>query len=373
MRCLVVLLTATALLGLNVRPAETSARNSIAPNPPSTILRSITWHWDAYVTAASGSDLWPVTWGPDNHLYAAWGDGGGFGGSDTDARVAMGIARIEGDAPDIRGINVNGGKNFLHPSSFPKKGKTDGILYVGNTLYATVNTQDGKWPNVTHVLAWSEDQGATWTNADWKFPKGKGKFEPAKFLNFGKDYSAVPTNLSGYIYYCGPASDDTPTGRGKSLFLGRVPMAKIRARDSIEFFAGPDPTGAPTWKREFNTSQAIFTDSNGVSPGSITYIPGLNRYLLACFHTGPGQLGIFDAPQPWGPWTTVGYYVNWGDMTAAGEGLSCEFPAKWISSDGLSLWCVFAVYGDGAKSGIKAHDKFNLVKVTLDYHDSTKP
>jgi hypothetical protein len=52
-------------------------------------------------------------------------------------------------------------------------------------------------------------------------------------------------------------------------------------------------------------------------------------------------------------------------MTRAGQGLSCEFPSKWIGSDGLTLWCVFSVYGEGAQTGIKAHDKFNLVKLTL--------
>jgi hypothetical protein len=52
-------------------------------------------------------------------------------------------------------------------------------------------------------------------------------------------------------------------------------------------------------------------------------------------------------------------------MAQAGHGLSCEFPSKWISPDGLTLWCVFSVYGEGAKTGIKAHDKFNLVKASL--------
>src|SRR5690349_16160459 len=66
---------------------------SHAPYPPSPAIRSISWLWETRQTAAIGSDLWPVTWGPDNHLYAAWGDGGGFGGSDSDGRVAMGIAR----------------------------------------------------------------------------------------------------------------------------------------------------------------------------------------------------------------------------------------------------------------------------------------
>jgi hypothetical protein len=52
-------------------------------------------------------------------------------------------------------------------------------------------------------------------------------------------------------------------------------------------------------------------------------------------------------------------------MAAEGEGLTCGFPQKWMSPDGLTLWSVFSVYGEGAKRGINAHDRFNLVKATL--------
>src|SRR6267142_6972008 len=201
------------LICFNLAVTEINSPAQTAPYPPSTLIRAIQWHWDTYQTAANGSDLWPVTWGPDNNLYAAWGDGGGFGGSDSDGRVSLGFAKIEGDPQHFRGINLNGGKNSLHPASFPTKGKTDGLLFAGDSLYATINLQDGTWPNVNHVLAWSSDQGATWTKADWLFPAGKGHFEPAKFLNFGKAYAGVPARLSGYIYLFGPAFDDTPTGR----------------------------------------------------------------------------------------------------------------------------------------------------------------
>ena len=44
---------------------------------------------------------------------------------------------------------------------------------------------------------------------------------------------------------------------------------------------------------------------------------------------------------------------------------TCGFPQKWMSADGLTLWSIFSVYGAGAKLGINAHDKFNLVKATL--------
>jgi hypothetical protein len=52
-------------------------------------------------------------------------------------------------------------------------------------------------------------------------------------------------------------------------------------------------------------------------------------------------------------------------MGAEGEGLTCGFPQKWMSDDGLTLWSIFSVYGGGAKQGINAHDRFNLVKATL--------
>src|SRR6266404_5384582 len=362
--CLFVSTPASVFAADSSSAYETPASRP-APYPPSTLIKEITWHWDTYQTAAEGSDLWPTTWGPDNHLYTAWGDGGGFGGSDTDARVSLGFARIEGGPQHFRGVNLNGGKNSQYPASFPKKGKTDGILFDHGTLYATINLQDGRWPDVNHVLAWSTDGAKTWTQADWLFPKGPGNFEAAKFLSPGKDGSGLPARLAGYIYLIGPKYEDTPTGRGNSLFLARVARKKIRESTALEFFTGVDGSGKPIWRSGFTLANPVLTDTNGVSPGSMVYNRGLKRFLLACFHTAPGQLGIFDAHEPWGPWTTIGYYDDWGKMGPIGHGLSCEFPSKWISADGLTLWTVFSVYGEGGKQGIKAHDKFNLLKATL--------
>src|SRR5689334_21595599 len=83
-----------------------AAQTNLAPYPPSPVIETITWHWDTRRTAASGSDLWPVTWADDDNLYAAWGDGGGFGGTDHDGRVSLGFARIEGPPEYFRGFDV---------------------------------------------------------------------------------------------------------------------------------------------------------------------------------------------------------------------------------------------------------------------------
>jgi hypothetical protein len=322
------------------------------------------WHWETYTNAALGSDLWAVTWGPDDNLYTAWGDGGGFGGSDRDGRVAMGFARIEGFPEHWRGINVNGGKNPEHPASFRWKGKSAGVLFVHGTLYAIVNLQDGTWPDVNHALAWSTNLGATWTKAGWLFAKGPGNFQPSVFLNFGRDYAGVPEPLADYIYIYGVKPLGESRNRAR-IFLARVKTNRMKERGAFEFFQGVDAGGQTRWTTDSNGAGAVFVDPNSDGVGSVVYAPALKRYLLSAFHGGPGQLGVFDAPNPWGPWTTVCYYEDFGRMGAAGEGLICEFPQKWMSANGLTLWSIFSCYGGSAKQGIYAHDRFNLIRVTL--------
>jgi hypothetical protein len=275
----------------------------------------------------------------------------------------MGFARLEGPPDRFRGVNVNGGKAPEHPASFPDQGKTGGILFVGDRLYARLNLQDGKWPHVNHSLAWSDDLGATWRQTDWVFPKGEGNFKPSRFLNFGRGYSGLPEEVAGYVYIYG--FKQTGDGVGRSTYLARVPLAGMVDRAAYEFFAGRDGR-RPVWSAQVADMAPIFNDPRGViSTTGAVHHPVLNRYLLATFHVGPGQLGIFDAPSPWGPWTTVAYEEAWGGMGTEGHGLNCDFPQKWMSPDGRALWAVFSVYGEGAKIGINAHDKFNLVRATF--------
>jgi hypothetical protein len=218
---------------------------------------------------------------------------------------------------------------------------------------------------VNHVLVWSTNRGATWTKAGWFFPKGEGNFQPAKFLTFGRDYSGVPSALTGYVYIYGP-KQSADRGSGNRLYLARVPRNRLLEREAYEFIGGTTSSEMPQWVADSAHAQAVFVDTNGVTPGSVVYDPALKRFLLTCFHVGPGQLGVFDAPNPWGPWTTIAYYEDWGNMGSEGEGLTSGLPQKWMSADGLTLWSVFSVYGDGGKKGINAHDRFNVVKATLE-------
>ena len=59
---------------------------------------------------------------------------------------------------------------------------------------------------------------------------------------------------------------------------------------------------------------------------------------------------FFDAPEPWGPWTTVCYVPRW-DVE---PGESANFPTKWMSADGRT---VHLVYSGG--------DSFNVRRAVL--------
>lgn len=356
---LMVLLTVAAVCVAPVlRAADVESK---APYPASTAIAHVHWDWATLQSAAPGSDLWPVTWLADDSLLCAWGDGGGFGGTDREGRVALGFARLDGTPPKVAGVNVNGGVKALHPASYPRHGKVGGLLAIDNRVYAWLNAQDGAWPDVDEVLIVSDDHGATWRETGIKFPKGKGNLKPATFLNVGRGYAGVPEALKGYAYFYGQRQ-----GEAEGTYLGRAPVDKLADRGAYAFFTGETEPGRAAWTADPSKANPVFSDPAGTGDlATVVYVPALRRYLLTTFHKGPGQLGIFDAPQPWGPWTTVAYYEKWGEMAADGEGLTCTFPSKWVSPDGQTLWCVFSAYGEGAKRGIAAHDRFNLVKVEL--------
>src|SRR5262245_56774256 len=135
-----------------------------SPYAKSSAILGVEFDTSTRRTLAQGSDIWPITWADDDHQYAAWGDGGGFGGSNRDGRVSVGVARIEGPWNGYRGINVWGGKDAENPATFTGKGT--GILCVGGVLAMWVAQPDSLTVPETW-LAVSVDHARTWRLADW--------------------------------------------------------------------------------------------------------------------------------------------------------------------------------------------------------------
>jgi hypothetical protein len=87
----------------------------------------------------------------------------------------------------------------------------------------------------------------------------------------------------------------------------------------------------------------VFSHAGKCYRSGISYNAGLKRYLWCQILPGgdprfKGGFGIYDAPQPWGPWTTAFYTETWD----VGPGETNSLPTKWMSADGKTLYLVFS-------------------------------
>jgi len=314
-----------------------------APYPQSPIITGVEWApAETIRRAAEGSDNWPLTWGDDDNLYTAYGDGRGFEPF-VERKLSIGLAKILGGPDDFRGVNVRSA-DLEQPGDGARGKKASGLLMVDGILYLFARNAGNA------QLAWSEDRGKSWTWADWKWTTS---FGCPTFLNFSRNYAGA---RDGYVYVYSPDSDSAyePADR---MVLARVPKDRVRDRGAYEFFVSLDERGMPVWSGEIAQRGAVFIHPGRCYRGGITYNAPLKRYLWchvlpeSADPRGPrfqGGFGVYDAPEPWGPWTTA-YFTNAWDV---GPGESSSFPTKWMSDDGRTLSLVFS--GDDHLSVRKA-------------------
>lgn len=352
-----------------------------APYPNSRVVTDIRLDWATHRRFAQGSDNFQLTWADDGHLYGAWGDGGGFGGTNRRGRVGLGVARVEGAADNCRGFNVWGGHNPENPATFD--GKSWGMICVDEVLYMWVvpDRPKGK-PYRNHyesvTLARSTDHGASWNKADWDFVQSEHVSIPT-FLNFGKNNHGVPPILGPYVYsyFIRPQSSTMqqqgPDGVGLVVHKpGRIYLARVHesavfdGKSAYQFYRGLDRHGRPQWG-PLSQKRPVFHDTEGVGwCMSAVYVPAIGRVLLCTEHdaSSQGTLGVFDAPTPWGPWTTVKYYdqaAPFGNIRPGSE-LPWEnnvffmaLATKWL--DGTNFTLNFTGAGQG-----RNNDSFNTVR-----------
>lgn len=366
-----------ALLAAACTPGALRSRHAGRPAAPyghSRLISTVTWDFSAVIPQrkALGSDLWPCAWAIDGDLYCAWGDGGGFDGNDDNiGRVSLGFARVSGspstDPASVRGTNIWGSPPYAEfPADFGGKVGSmiavKGVLYANGGFWTASNIKDpvhasGRGP--VSSIAWSNDGAQSWQIASWSSPEPQGSF-----LDAGQDSaSGSPTYI--YLYYLRDGDD-------RHLFLKRTApeflTADPAAARRTEYFTDASRRSqAAHWSVREADAKPVFADANHVEGPSVVYDAAIGRYLLSAGHyasgddndSSAGQVGLFEAPNPWGPWATIGYYEDWGGFKAetTGDFLSLRIPSKWLSPDGKTLWAVF--------SGLKSLDSFNLVKGVL--------
>jgi len=309
--------------------AKTGTIPGEAPYPASPVIKAVDWApRETIVRMARDSDNWPITWADDDNLYTAYGDGCGFDPK-VPEKLSLGFAKVIGRPDGFSGINVRSATGERKGDGARGK-KASGMLMVSGVLYLWVRNAGNS------QLAWSDDHGRTWRWCDWKFTTS---FGCPTFLNFGRDYAGA---RDGFVYVYSPDSDSAYTA-ADGMVLARVPKGRITQRDAYEFYKGRDEQGSPLWTRDVARREAVFRHAGKCYRSGISYSAGLRRYLWC--QTLPagdarfrGGFGIYDAPEPWGPWTTVYHTEQWD----VGPGETSSLPPKWMSRDGKTVYLVFS-------------------------------
>lgn len=317
---------------------------SKSPYPPSPLIAGVDWQMQTRTQFGKGSDQWPLTWAGDGGLYAGWGDGWGW--EKTDPKYSMGITRIGGTPPALTGANVWG------LGLKPGIAKPEALLGVGDTLYlfwtkGRSKLDDDTWTAVSH------NGGTSWTLGTAKFlPEAPAGFRVRGICQFGRGYEGA---MDEYVYvYFG-------FNNKCELYLGRATVVDIFDAAKYQWFTGLSENGQAIWSARFADRKPVFNDPNGyVFHIGICYNPGLKRFLMTKPHRGAGYstkttaFGIFDAPAPWGPWTTAFYQDNFIDKLMK---FSYFIPTKFISADGRNFWLAW--------SGYPEYDNVNFIKGAL--------
>jgi hypothetical protein len=323
----------------------------------------VSFNWSSHRRLASGSDNFPLTWSNDDHQYAVWGDGGGFGGGDSDGRVSFGVARVQGSHTGYTGVNRFGGKRAECASNIVGKGHGAPIS-IGGVLYVWVTPGSDAPGYESFTLYRSRNKGCTWTRLSVSFVRASHGISFGSFVQFGRDNTAAQ---DAYVYTVATAVTRTSSlsivQRPGRIILLRVPATAIEDRGAYQYYAGLDGTGQPTWSTSSSRKIPIYEDPDGVGPfPQMVYVPGLDRLVYTNQH-GDGSstaatrslLTMADAPDPWGPWNVFHQQLFFPQIERTV--FQWNFAPKWFRNGGRDFTLIF--------SGVQSNDSWNTVNGTF--------
>ena len=171
-----------------------------------------------------------------------------------------------------------------------------------------------------------------------------------------------PGRTTGQAYATGGAYVYVVAADGPSAYvpadrfvLMRVPLARITQQSAYQFFSGTP--SAPAWVSYADRARrtAIFASKGRCLRNGMTYDAARGRFYWWQQIPVPsedtrfsGGFGVYSAPHPWGPWTTVFRTDHWD----VGPGEKADFPSEWMGREPIgspgTLYLLFS--GDDALS-----------------------
>lgn len=276
--------------------------------PQSPVIHSVYLDGMPVEPFASDGDLWLSTWADDNNMYSGWGDGPGpLYDAGPHSGVDCGIVKLTGDLPDVKPQTQY--REDENPP-LPINDKPSSLIYLDSCLYGQFHSPLGDAR--IGYLSESKDYGIHWNRIGYfeeneKQPddaspwlrKNNSPFRCMFFINMGQNYNL---NTDGFVYALGIGTEWH--WMGLRVFLTRVKKENIASYDKYEYFGGYLKGDQPKWSS--NQSRAKPVDGLiTFGQGSAIYHPGTKRYLFMT------DFDVFDAPNPWGPWTYAGSWTTW--------------------------------------------------------------
>jgi hypothetical protein len=320
------------------------------------------------------ADTWYPSWAANGNLYSPWTDGNVKGtGSNSDmgsdGKSTTGYATILGDDPlklQVADQGVYASPVAPYHGRYPCGTLVhDGVWYYGT--YCTGpqgdtehNGQTYNWPWEGPCVGfrWSTDYGKTWTQTPCTpaaplFGESGLNGHPVKigsphFVDFGKEMAHSP---DGNAYLVAHGASDGANRRfgfdswitGDEVYLLRVKpsIANMNDASKYEFLGGSDASGAPIWTHDFAKIKPMVSWRDNMGCVTMTYDAPLKKYLM-CVTDGGNTMGnynsyILESGAVTGPWKLVTYMKNFGV-----QAYFVNFPSKFISADGRTLWLCYA-------------------------------
>ncbi len=313
---------------LDAQQPEAQAPTGLRPSP---VIKSISLAGTPLTPFQSTGDLWFTTWADDGNLYGTWGDGSGpVPFRSWSEMTDCGIFKLTGDPPKLTPAIVL----LDAPTQFEPRvdDKPSSVLFLDGRLYGHFHSPLGD-PRIGY-LAYSDDYGQNWLRVGYFLPDGPkplsaspwtkdvdaplqglpfitqvvpyifekdlvldSHFRCLFFINMGKNYEL---NKDGYVYGLGIGKERDWNG---DVYLARVEKNRILRYSAWEYFAGSDAGSKPQWS-QFQADARPVPGLYATEQGSSIYHPGVKRYLFLT------KDRLFDAPEPWGPWTVAGEFPS---------------------------------------------------------------
>ena len=341
------------------------------PFEPSKVLTGIVFtgvHSDYHC-----GDTWYPSWSADGNQYSPWTDGNteGVGSNSGGAGAVTGNAVLIGNDPLHLTIKNTAPPQPASPRPYEGRYPCGSLVHNGVWYYGTyclgpsASVQhEGftyNWPALGPMPGFrtSTDGGKTWTPSPLSpdrplFPEPKNFMGPVKmgcphFVDFGRNMEHSPDGKAYLIGMGAEVNDPKPRYANLSwitadqLYLARVTPSIRNINDirKYEFFAGHDSQGKPAWTGDFARIKPLLDWNNNMGCATATYVAPLKKYLMCVTDGWPtcGKMNsyILEADALTGPWRLVVYMKDFGE-----QGYFLNFPSKFISPDGRTLWLCYS-------------------------------